>query len=73
METVTTDHGLSRLAKWGIGLALGALLLPVLGLIAVGMAITLLIRSEVGPGLAVLVLSPITTLFGIGLALGLGV
>lgn len=74
METITGTAapatGLSHLAKWGLGLSLGALLLPILGLAAFGVAIALLVRSEIGPGLGVLILTPFTMLFGIGLAIG---
>lgn len=72
MEASTSDtEGLSKLAKWGIGLSLGALLLPVLGFAAFVIGVALLIRSEIGPGLGILLLSFICASFGVGLAIGL--
>lgn len=64
---------LSTLAKWGVWIALAALLLPMLGLVAVVIAAALLIRGEIGPGLGILLLAPICAMFGYGLAVGLGV
>jgi hypothetical protein len=78
MSTITAQPstaGLSTLAKWGIGLSLGALLLPLIGLVAFIIGVVLLIRSEIGPGLGVMALSSICGMLGffIALAIGIGV
>lgn len=65
----TQAQKLSQLAKWGIGLSLGALLLPILGFAAFVIGIALLIRSEIGPGLGVLLLSLACIALGVGLAI----
>lgn len=70
-DAVTQRAGLSPLSKWGLGLALAALLLPVAGVIAFVLGITALVRNEVGPGIAIVVLSSLCTMVGFGLALGL--
>ena len=69
MEATSGTSRLSRLAKWGIGLSLGALLWPPLGFAAFIVGAVLLIRSEIGPGLGVLLLSFVCGSTGIVLAL----
>jgi hypothetical protein len=67
----THTSGLSQLAKAGLGLTFGALLLPLLGLVAFIVGIVLLFRDQIGPGLGVLILCPVTTMFGVGFVAGL--
>ncbi len=74
MDTAPTARtSLSRPAKWGVGLAIGALLLPVVSLVAFFIGIAVLIRGEIGPGLGIILLAPICAMLGYGFAVGLGI
>jgi hypothetical protein len=72
MNTTTAgpdSTGLTTLAKWGIAISIGALLVPLLGLVAFVIGVVLLIRSEIGPGLGIMALGSLCATLGIVLAL----
>jgi len=59
----------SKLAIFGVALALLSLFLPVLALLGLLLAAVLLLRGEVGPGLGVGLLSVLCGFSGLALAL----